>query len=245
MIVSNKEVPVLSTLERPKAVVRSVQALLADPGDLPRVFTLLEALSFDTLARIERRLAGSEGGRRLLAERPNLVAQLEDREALRRLPAGSLGRAYLAFLESEGISAAGIRDADAEGRRLPEDLPPVQAWLNRRLRDSHDLWHTVTGYQGDVLGEVALLAFSFAQTGNPGIGLLVTVGLLKTLGAKDARDVIVEGFRRGRRAAWLPEQPWETMLATPIDEVRARLGVGAPPAYTPVRVAEMRMAMAA
>jgi len=55
----------------------------------------------------------------------------------------------------------------------------------------------------------------------------------------------VDGFRRGRRAAWLPEQPWETMLALPLAEVRARLGTGAPPVYEPVRSADLRAAMAA
>ena len=71
------------------------------------------------------------------------------------------------------------------------------------------------------------------------------MGLDKTAASPEARALILDGFRRGRRAAWLPGQPWESMLATPVAEVRARLGVGAPPAYTPVRSADIRAAMAA
>jgi ubiquinone biosynthesis protein COQ4 len=151
-------------------------------------------------------------------------------------------------LESENITAAGIQDADARGRHHPDALPPDLTYLHQRMRDTHDLWHAVTGYQGDVLGETALLAFILAQTGNPGIAVLVTVGLYKTLGAPAAsasRALIVNGLRRGRRAAWLPEQAWETMLALPLAEVRQRLGVGAPPVYAPVRSADLRAMKAA
>src|SRR5580704_5479869 len=157
---ATKEVPMLASIPRlapTRTALRAVRALLADPDDLPQVFTLLEAFSGDTLERMERRLAASEPGRRLLAERPDVVRLLEDRDALRRLPAGSLGRAYLAFLESENISAAGIQDADTRGRSHGDDLPPDLDYLRRRMRDTHDLWHTVTGYKGDVLGETALL----------------------------------------------------------------------------------------
>jgi ubiquinone biosynthesis protein COQ4 len=229
----------------PIKALRAARALAADPDDLPKVFTIIEALSGDHSARMERRFSRSEEGRRLLAGRPDLVPLLEDREALRRLPAGSLGRAYLDFVESENISAAGIKDADARGRAHADEILPVSAYLHQRMRDTHDLWHAVTGYRGDVLGEAALLGFILAQTHNPGVALIVAIGLFKTLGAPEGRALIVDGFRRGRRAAWLPAQPWETMLALPVEEVRRRLRVGPPPAYVPVRSADLRAAAAA
>jgi ubiquinone biosynthesis protein COQ4 len=230
--------------EAPKGL-RAARALLANPDDLPQVFTLLEALSGDTLPRLERRLGSSETGRRLLKERPDIVRLLDDREALRRLPSGSLGRAYLAFVESENISAAGIKEAAAQGIQGRDELPPGQAYVHQRMRDTHDLWHAVTGYKGDVLGETALLAFTLAQTHNPGIFLLVALGLFKTLGAPAARALIIEGFRRGRRAAWLPEQEWEAMLALPVQDVRDMLRVGIVPVYEPIRSADLRAAAAA
>ena len=230
--------------QAPKAL-RAARALLANPDDLPQVFTLLEALSGDTLERIDRRLGTSESGRRIRATRPDVVRLLGDREWLRGLPAGSLGRAYLAFVEAENISAAGIQDAAARGVSGEEELPAALAYVHERMRDTHDLWHAVTGYKGDVLGETALLAFTLAQTKNPGIFLLVSLGLFKTLGAPAARSVIVEGFRRGRRAAWFPEQEWETLLALPLEDVRARLRVAALHDYTPVRSADLRAAAAA
>jgi ubiquinone biosynthesis protein COQ4 len=246
MIVSKEEVPVTASIRfEPSKALHAARALAADPDDLPKVFTIIEALSGDTGLRMERRLIRSEAGRRLLADRPDLVPLLEDREALRRLSPGSLGRAYLDFVESENISAAGIKEADARGRTHGDELPPALAYLHRRMRDAHDLWHAVTGYRGDVLGETALLGFTLAQTYNPGVALIVAIGLYKTLGAPTARELIVGGFRRGQRAAWLPEQPWETMLALPVEEVRRRLRVGPPPAYVPIRSADLRRAAAA
>jgi ubiquinone biosynthesis protein COQ4 len=122
-------------------------------------------------------------------------------------------------------------------------------WVFARLRDTHDLWHAAIGYSGDVLGETSLLAFTFAQTRNPAIALILGLGLAKTLGAAaggaEARRTIVDGFVRGLRAAWLPEQPWEEMLALPLEEVRARLSLGAPPSYRPIRSYELRGGMSA
>jgi ubiquinone biosynthesis protein COQ4 len=44
-----------------------------------------------------------------------------------------------------------------------------------------------------------------------------------------------EGFRRGRRAAWLPGAEWEALLAQPLVSVREELRVGEPPVYQQFR----------
>jgi ubiquinone biosynthesis protein COQ4 len=116
------------------------------------------------------------------------------------------------------------------------------------MRDTHDLWHAAVGYSGDVLGETALLAFIFAQTWNPGIGLILAIGVSKTVrfphGGSMARKTILDGFRRGRRAAWLPAQEWETLLGLPVGEVRRRLSLDAPPVYTEIRSEQLKAARA-
>jgi len=229
----------------PLRALRAARTLASDPEDLPQVFTIIESLSGDTVERVRRRMATTETGQRLLAERPDIVDRLADRAALARLPDGSLGRAYLAFVEREQISAEGIRAAADEGMTHRRELPAELAYVHARMRDTHDLWHAVVGYHGDVLGETALLAFTFAQTWNPAIGLILAIGLVKTIGTPEARKVILDGFRRGRRAAWLPAQDWEAMLALPLDEVRRQLRLEAPPQYTQIRPADLRARQAA
>lgn len=228
---------------QPVRAIQAARTLFANPDDLPQVFTIIESLSGDTLERILRRMQASPTGRQLLSDRPDLVSKLVDRDALARLPEGSLGRAYLDFVEREGISAAGIRAASEQG--MERTLPAPLDFVSARMRDTHDLWHVVTGYSGDVLGEVALLAFIFAQTFNPGIALMVGLGLLKTAGAAQAgsaRATILDGFRRGRRSAWLPAVEWEQLLALPLAQVRTQLSLDAPATYTQIRSTQLKAA---
>jgi ubiquinone biosynthesis protein COQ4 len=218
----------------PLRALRAVAAISRNPDDTAQVFTLIEALSgVRTPAWIARRLRGGM----ILRERPDILAHLTDHEALHRMPHGSLAHEYLRFVESEGITAEGLRDASLHGEARSAD--PEVEFIRRRMRDTHDLWHAVLWYRGDVLGEAAVLAFTFAQTRNAAIGVLVLVGMMK-LRAPDARSVIAGGFRRGLRAAWFPEQEWESLLPLPIDEVRHRLFVEVPAEYTPIRTSDLR-----
>jgi ubiquinone biosynthesis protein COQ4 len=217
---------------------RALSKLLRDPDDLPQVFTLIDALSGTSPHRLLRGFRRSPTGARLLRERPDIVPRLADRQALRALPAGTLGRAYLAFVESEGISPEGIRAASMEGAPAQagsDDLLYVKA----RMRDTHDLWHAATGYKGDVAGELGLLAFTLAQNWNPGVALIVATGLVKGFGVHTT-TIVPDGYRRGRNAEWLPAQDWEALLPLPLEHVRSRLSLGAPPVYTPIRTSDLR-----
>lgn len=103
-----------------------------------------------------------------------------------------------------------------------------------RLRDMHDLWHVVTGYGREALGEICLLAFAFAQTGQRGFGLVAATWALKEQALAWRTPVVacaVEGAQLGARAQWLPAQDWEAMLPIPLHDVRAALGVGVPRTY--------------
>lgn len=216
----------------------AVTALLRNPDDLTQVFAIIDSLSHPTHRRVLRRLRGTEQGRALIAERPNLAARLADRQALARLPDGSLGRAYLDFMEREGISVDGILAASKAGERDVHTSADL-AFVPERLRDTHDLWHAVTGYHGDLVGELCLLAFTFAQTGNPALALIVTGGWAKGF-LRGRLGMVRDAYRRGRSASWLPAVAWEELLPLPLTAVRAALGVDDAPSYTPVRSHELR-----
>jgi ubiquinone biosynthesis protein COQ4 len=232
-------VPALMTPVRPVQAARAFRAILQDPDDTGQVFRIIEALEGPHPAYLLWRYRHHPGSARLLRERPQLLPLLLDRQALAALPKGTLGRAYAEFCEAEGITADGLIAASEEAAR--ERLDPMvsdRAYLYERLRDAHDLWHVVTGYKGDLIGEGALLAFSFAQTHTPALALLVLGGYLKLHEHRD-RDQFIKGFQRGLRAAWLPAVRWEELLDQPLSEIRLRLRVGAPPEYTPLRSHEL------
>lgn len=222
--------------------VKAMKALLDDPEDTAQVFRIIEALSGKNALHNAERMGRSEAGRRLLRGSPNLLAQLLDRPTLEALPENTLGRAYLRFLAAEGISVEGLYQASVEGRGFEaHELPPEVEFFRNRMRDTHDLWHVVTGYQGDIIGEAALLAFSFAQVHNLGVGLIAGVAFVRGP-QSDLRREILRGFTRGLQARWLPAVEWEALLPLPLAEVRARLRVGAPAHYQPVRARDWAMA---
>jgi len=217
---------------QPLRALRAIRALLANPDDTAQVFDIIDALSGNAGERSFQRFRATEEGRRILAERRSLLATLDDRESLKLLPPGTLGRIYAEFTEREQITGKGLADASMTAERRVRELDPERELFFARLRDMHDLWHVATGFGRDLVGEAALLAFSYAQTRNRGVGFIVAVAWLRASGDFSyARPVIVDGYRRGKRAAWLPGQDWEWLLTQPLTAVRERLALGEPPAY--------------
>ncbi|RLB37227.1 MAG: hypothetical protein DRH30_13550 [Deltaproteobacteria bacterium] len=232
---------------RPLTAARAIRDLFANPNDTQYVFEIIDALQGPSLHHMCNRLRGTERGRRLLAEQPNPVPLLNDREGLRALPEGSLGRAYLTFVEAEGISADGLVDASMGVCRSDETAELV--WAHNWLRDTHDLWHAVLGYQGDLLGEAALLAFTHYQTRNIGTGVIVSVAWYKLGRVTEpdvrARSVILDGRRRAKQTAWFLDVPWHEWLARPLADIRHDLGVVGPAEYQQVRSHEVDMTLIA
>lgn len=223
----------------PIRALRALRVLLANPDDTAQVFTIIEALSGRAPLRMLERFRATKTGADLLARRPDILPVLRDRAYLESLPVGSLGRAYLAFLDREGISADGLVEASVVGESGSFGITGDIAYIRDRMRDTHDLWHTVTGYQGDVFGEASLLAFSVAQTKNPGVALMV-FGALARSRSGDLVQMVTRGFRDGLRAEFLPPVIWEELLPLPLDDVRRRLSIEPVPAYEPVRSSWLR-----
>jgi len=220
---------------QPRVAMRAIRALMEDPEDTAQVFRVIRAMSGPSRMKGFKRFIKTPVGRRVLAARHDLADHLNDREALRALPEGSLGRAYLAFVERENLSADGLTQASVEGGRAA--VTADQTLYSNRTRDMHDLWHVTTGYGRDGLGELALLAFSFAQLGNLGIAMIIFFGT--RAGVRDSGDkrlwkAVWEGYRHGRAATWWAGEDWEGLLAAPLDEVRRQLGVRKPEIYREV-----------
>lgn len=218
---------------QPIVALKALKELIDDPEKTEKVFEVVKALSGNSFEKSYQRFRGTPMGQTILHEKRELLTTLQDRDSLRALPAGSLGRAYLDFVESENITADGLVEASEVDRQFEDDDHRL---FGERLRDQHDLWHTVTGYGRDTFGEACLLAFTYAQTGNRGLGVITLAGtfkLTKELGP-EVKKAVWHGYKAGKRAAWLPSQDWETLLALPIEEVRQQLGITPPVTYREV-----------
>ena len=216
---------------RPLVAWRALRRLIQDPEDTAQVFEIIRAIGGRAIERGFRRFRLTPVGEKILREKINLVDTLKDREYLATLPRESLGQAYLHFTASQHLTADGLVDASED--HTEEMLDPNVKLYAERLRDMHDLWHTLTGYGRDELGEACLLAFTYAQTRNRGIALIVLFAGLeirKSIGISVFR-AICRGYRDGRKATWLPQQDFEALLKHPISEVRKELNINEPIPY--------------
>ena len=218
---------------KPLHASRTVRPLIAYPHNTGLVFKISEALKGGRLARAVDRLAAIPESCDLLAHKPDILPLLNDRSALRAMPEGSVGRAYLRFVEARDLSADGLVAASEEAPRGREKSPD-ERWLANRLRDIHDLQHVMCGYGPDELGELCLLAFMAAQTPNRGISFIIYMGRRQFRRAAPdipIDDCVAEGRRIGEAAKWFATVSWEQRLAEPLAQVRAELGVKPPTAY--------------
>lgn len=122
-------------------------------------------------------------------------------EKLSQLPEGTLGREVANFLNSNGFAPLNSGD-----------------WIQR----THDVWHVLTGLNPSEHDELMLQAFTRAQVFRPSSAILVVAGLLThRISIKDT----VKGFNSGRLAKDLIDWDIESDWATPLSEVRQKLGI--------------------
>jgi ubiquinone biosynthesis protein Coq4 len=193
----------------------------------------------------ERRLAMCEHpiGRRLLDERPDLCAALNDMPTLAAMPEGSLGRAYHTFMDHPetipGYMLSGLIYKDDWFDSVPMD--EELRWAFERWIQTHDLMHVVSGYGADLAGEGLNIYFSAGY--NMGISWRATFwspfGLAPRLmrpsvGRGRWLECLREAWERGTAArTHLPFEsvPWESLLSQPITDARTTLGL--PPLVDP------------
>lgn len=209
----------------------AVRALFEDPEDTEQVFRVVTALRGKSLERAYRRFRSTDTGTRILSHEIDLLTSLRDRNSLEKHKESSLARTYLHFVRSADLTADGLVEASYEATENIEDRDLLR-YLNR-IRDMHDLWHTLTRYGREPLGEACLLAFTFAQMKNPGTAFIVILGsrrLAKGYG-RGTIHALWRAYRDGKRASWLAAQPFEEMLGTDVDQLRSMLSIPEPTAY--------------
>ena len=219
---------------RPLTAFRAFRGLIADKEDTVQVFRFIRALAGSAMLKGYLRLLKTpEGGRQaFLGE--ELADKLQDSAWLAQFAPGTVGARYREFIAPRQLSAYGLAD---ESRKLGEpDLDAAHpiAWFARRGRDVHDLWHVLTGYGTDALGEVCNLAFTYAQTDNRAIGILAAAAALEIQRSSWKLPYIRaawQGYQTGRQASSLMAIDYDALLAEPLESARARLNIRRPTVY--------------
>lgn len=212
--------------------------LVRRPSELDEVFKIVDALEdSDEGATLVAEFVSNPAHADAFRKRPRL-GEL-DLDTLSRLPAGTLGRVFADEMRARKLNPADIQ-------RRP-DNGTASSYVFAHLRETHDIWHTATGFDVDVAGELGLQAFYLAQFRANLALLLLAMGLLNTfffeLEDRHRRmDAIARGWQLGRRARPLFGFDWSANLTTPLSEIRKSLGIEEP--MTPSATTQFSMATA-
>jgi ubiquinone biosynthesis protein COQ4 len=217
----------LSTIVLPRgpigrltAGLRAFRKLIRNPADPLQGPIFQLCIEHALLRRLTRGLERHDEGRRLLAERPRLNARTVSLATMAAYPPESLGRAYAAYFDANSIT--------------PFDPPllPVethQDYMATRMREAHDVFHVVTGYGTDDLGELELQWFNLGNVGWGPLPFIVFVasffmGRMKQYGGLwRVGKRAWAAYRRGRRSRRLASVMWEDYWHLPVRDVQALL----------------------
>jgi len=224
---------------RPLHAFVSAIKLILNKDDTRQVFEVISALSRDSGRRLFERFVRTPYGRRVVAEPIELEKILGDFPRLRAMPAGSFGRAYVDFMDEAGFTPQGLIDAAEEAGVGMKDYRELNEFRRAftHLEVSHDLWHVITGYGRDPLGEVCNLVFTRRQTRNPGLRLIIFMGLAAMKlerWSMPALKAAREAARMGEGVDFLLQHDVEALLKRPLGEVRAELGFIEPAVYNSI-----------
>ena len=163
-------------------------------------------------------------GRRILRDRPRITSKSMSVTKLRDLPESSVGRAYVSWLDREGVSP----DTRSSVRYIDDE---ECAYVMQRYRESHDFYHALTGLPVFVEGEVALKAFELANTLLPmtGLSLFAITRMTPSERARFWNTYLPWAVSNGLRSKAVINVYWEEELERDVDDLRRELGIERPP----------------
>ena len=219
---------------KPIKAIKAIIALSKDNEDTTQVFHVIDALKGSSDRKYFKIFSKSEIGKKILKERIHLLDTLKDKDTLSKLPKNTLGYKYYEFIYKENLSPEELINASESSKKEFGNRTDDEIFFNIRKRDMHDLWHVATGYGRDALGELSLLAFTYAQEQNRGVGAIALYGYWK-VGREfpdfNLRKVIREGYENGKNATLWSCEDWEKLIKLPIDEVREKINAKKPKLY--------------
>ncbi len=203
----------------------AVRQLVREPYHLESDVQLFDALAeFGPVAGLYRRMV-SDLDPSQRAHLESLTRRPVDLESLAALPEGTLGRAYIDWLSSNGLVYDYFLQAFPPSRARLE-----RNWVMLRFAKTHDLHHVVLGLQASVPEETALQVFNLLNFREP-YGAASVVGLPWLLwvyrehGVRSTLDLMRRVVPWSWRLPNLFAFPFEDHYADDLVDVRRQLGI--------------------
>ncbi|MEO1657333.1 MAG: Coq4 family protein [Pseudomonadota bacterium] len=223
---------------RPHRALLAFFRLMRNKEETEHVIDFSVNLNGDCLHKTFKRWYESPNGQLLAHDDPQaLLRALDDRDRLRKLPVGTVGRTYADFMDREGLSTDGVaesyRDKDIITDEFPDTYPEYAAfiWFQNL---THDMYHVLTGYNRDSLGELALLNYTSRINGSRGIKYLGYMGSVRVKSEAPELPVfkiMANGKKMGLKSHDLVTADFIGMLDRPLREVREELNIVPDPVY--------------
>jgi ubiquinone biosynthesis protein Coq4 len=201
--------------------IKAFFRLALNPNDTGRVFAVSEKLlKLTNMTTPEKKEVVFK---KLIADKPSIQKMIQQRylapaykvEDLAGCPVGSLGYAYYRHMHDNGFE--------------PDFFPPTNpnediGYFLLRMRQSHDIWHVVTGFSPSWDDELGLQAFGAAQGRIPFQTMIVAGGILHGIifphRFVKMLKAIKKGTKAGKTARPLHAAKWESDWNRPLAEVR-------------------------
>ena len=220
---------------RPLKALRHFRELIRNKEDTTQVFYIIEALNGNSFQTEFKKFAKTEQGQKRIKENRFLPELLDNHDWLRSLPDGSLGRAYLDFMTSEGLTAQGLVDEYSASGIQRDFGHPLMNFFSDRARDTHDMLHVLTGFGRDALGEASVLGYTHAQRSGLGVIFIAYGAALEVRKTAPKTAPVLESIHEARKigkaAKDIMYEDLIALLPLPLDEVRERLNIKLPSAY--------------
>ncbi len=148
-----------------------------------------------------------------------------DIDGLLRLSADTLGGAYARHMKANDLRPDFYKEVTPNHR---------MHYLRMRMRQTHDIWHVLSGFGTDEFGEGGLQGFYFAQFTNGQSALIASAAMLKSVlrgrfgDLEKHVDAFCEGYCNGKRAERLLEVRWEELWGESVHCLRRRYRIAEP-----------------
>jgi ubiquinone biosynthesis protein Coq4 len=185
-------------------VTKGIISLLQNPSNILSVYDIEDGLKESWLQRLSLQYVKSDQATaQIIAQR--YLAASPCLETLLKLPEDSLGYHYATHLISLNFDPNFYRSI-----QVNSDTD----YLLLRLRQTHDIWHIVTGFGVDGMGELQLKAFELSQTRRPLAIVILLGGLLGALFSSPLSlaslwEEIVIAYNLGKNTRPFLAQKWE------------------------------------
>ncbi|MEE4211849.1 MAG: Coq4 family protein [Parvularcula sp.] len=223
---------------RPDKSLAAFFRLMRNKEETQHVFDFSVNLNGSSLHQTFYRFMEGPNGDLLVRRDPTaLLRALDDRDRLRSLPPGTTGRIYADFMDREGLSTNGVMEAYYDDgcitREFERAYPEYGAFI-WFLNLTHDMYHILSGYGRDSLGELALLNTTCRITKNRGIKYLAALGSVRV--RMEAPElpvfkIMTNARLMGERMSDLMKADFIGMLDRPLREVREELNIVPDPVY--------------